>query len=143
MRRPPRTLAPRTLAPRTLAPRLLAWLPDRAGAAAVEFAMILPAFASLIIGGIYTAQLLYAASSLRYAVEAGARCYSINTTVCTSATTTQNYALGKYMGPAYPAPTFTATTPACGHQVAGSETFVLNAGITSFTVPLSATACFP
>ena len=123
--------------------RRFGWLPDNAGTAAVEFAMVFPAFVSLVVGGIYTAQLLYAASSLRYAAEAAARCYSVNTTVCTSNTTTQTYALGKYLGPAYPAPTFTASTPACGHQVVGTETYVLNAGMTSVAVPLSATACFP
>jgi len=123
--------------------RRFAWLPDTAGAAAVEFAMVFPAFISLIVGGIYTAQLLYAASSLRYAAEAAARCYSVNTTVCTSNSVTQTYALGKYLGPVSPAPTFTASTPACGHQVVGTMTFVLNAGVTSFNVPLSATACFP
>ncbi len=123
--------------------RLFAWLSDARGAAAVEFAMVFPAFIALIVGGIYTAQLLYAASSLRYAVEAAARCYSVNTTVCTSASTTQTYALGKYLGPASPAPTFTASTPACGHNVTGTSTFVFYAGLTSFTVPLSASACFP
>ena len=123
--------------------RLFAWLPDRAGSAAVEFAMVFPAFISLIVAGIYTAQLLYAASSLRYAAEAAARCYSVNTATCTSNTTTQTYALGKYLGPAYPAPTFTASTPACGHQVVGTMTFPLNVGLKTFSVPLSATACFP
>ncbi len=123
--------------------RLFRWLPDNAGAAAVEFAMVFPAFVSLIVGAVYTAQLLYAASSLRYAAEAAARCYSVNTTVCTSNGATQTYALGKYLGPAYPAPTFTASTPACGHQVVGAMTYQLSAGVYSFSVPLSATACFP
>ena len=123
--------------------RRFGWLPDNAGAAAVEFAMVFPAFISLIVGGVYTAQLLYAASSLRYAAEAAARCYSVSTSVCTSNSATQTYALGKYLGPAYPAPTFTASTPACGHQVVGTRTDQLNAGVYSFSVPLSATACFP
>ena len=126
-----------------LLPRLTRWLRDRRGAAAVEFAMVLPAFLSLMVGGVYTAQLLYASSSLRYAAEAAARCASINTTTCTGNASTQTYALGKYMGPAYPAPTFVSSSAACGHNVTGSMTFVLNAGITSFNVPLSASACFP
>jgi Flp pilus assembly protein TadG len=113
------------------------------GAAAVEFAMILPAFTALIVGGIYGAQLLYASSSLRYAAEAAARCYSINTSVCSSTSATQTYALGKYMGPPSPAPTFTATSASCGHNVTGSLSYVLNVGLTSFTVPLSVSACYP
>jgi len=117
-------------------------LPDRSGTAAVEFAMVLPAFVVLIVGAIWTAQLLYAASSLRYAVEAAARCAAINTTTCSSNATTQTYASGKYFGPGYPAPTFVASSAACGQNVTGTATFTLNTGVTSISIPLSASACF-
>lgn len=117
-------------------------LADRSGTAAVEFAMVLPAFVVLIVGAIWTAQLLYAASSLRYAVEAAARCAAVNTTTCTSNATTQTYASGKYYGPVSPAPTFVASSAACGQNVTGSLTFTLNTGVTSISVPLSASACF-
>ena len=39
--------------------------------------------------------------------------------------------------------TFTASTPACGHQVAAAVTIQLEAVLTSVSLPLSATACFP
>ena len=113
------------------------------GAAAVEFAMVLPAFVGLIVSSIFVAQLMYEASSLRYAVEAAARCASVNTTVCSSNTTTQTYAAGKYLGPVSPAPTFTASSTGCGHTVTGSVTYVLRTGVRTFNVPLSASACFP
>ena len=116
---------------------------SQGGAAAVEFAMVLPAFVGLIVSSIFVAQLMYEASSLRYAVEAAARCASVNTTVCTSTTTTQTYAASKYLGPTSPAPTFTASNGGCGHTVTGSVTYVLQTGVRNINVPLSASACFP
>ncbi|HZZ63475.1 MAG TPA: hypothetical protein VFE63_20300 [Roseiarcus sp.] len=41
------------------------------------------------------------------------------------------------------APTFTASTPACGHQVAAAVTVQIAAAPATFNVPLSASACFP
>ena len=122
--------------------RLLRRLIDEGGTAAVEFAMVMPAFAVLIVGGVWTAQLMFETSSLRYAVEAAARCAAVNNLTCTNATTTQTYAASKYYGPTYPAPTFVSTTAACGETVTGTVTYVLNTGVTSISIPLSATACF-
>lgn len=117
-------------------------LTNDSGTAAVEFAMVLPAFAVLIVGGIWTAQLLFETSSLHYAVEAAARCAAVNTVTCGSTATTQSYATSKYYGPVYPAPTFVASTGSCGQIVTGTVTYTLNTGVTSFNIPLSATACF-
>jgi Flp pilus assembly protein TadG len=116
---------------------------DETGAAAVEFALVLPAFLALILGVVFTTQMIFAEASLHDATEAAARCASVQTTVCTSNATTQTYAQGKYMGPAYPAPSFVSVTATCGHSVTGSITYSLNLGMTRFSVPLSAAACFP
>jgi hypothetical protein len=53
----------------------------------------------------------------------------------------QSYALNHYYGVS--TPTFTASTPSCGHQVSGALSIVLNAGIASWTIPLNARACYP
>ncbi len=117
------------------------------GATAVEFAMVLAPFVLFLLGIISAAVAVYAELSLQYAVEAAARCYSADTgqystaTQCTSATSTQSYAKTVYLGTG--SPTFTASTAACGHQVSATLNVVLNAGIKQWTVPLSATACFP
>lgn len=117
------------------------------GATAVEFAMVLAPFVLFLLGIISAAAAVYTESSLQYAVEAAARCYSANNgqystgTQCTSATSTQSYAKTVYHGTG--SPTFTATTPACGHQVSATLNVVLNAGIKQWTIPLSATSCFP
>ena len=117
------------------------FLRDKRGTSAIEFAFVGPVFLMLVIGTMYGCMMLYSMASLHYAVEEGARCASVKTTVCTNSTTTISYAQTAYNGPG--APTFTSTTPACGHAVTGTTNFTLSAGVASWSVPLSATACFP
>jgi Flp pilus assembly protein TadG len=113
------------------------------GATAVEFALVAPAFIMLMVGVLTGSLLLYTASSLHYAAEGAARCYSVNSASCSTSSATQTYALSHYYGPASPQPSFTASTPACGHQVVGTVTYILGGGTKTWSVPLSATACFP
>ena len=116
---------------------------DRSGSTVVEFAMIMPIFVMVLVGGIFLSILGFSAAGLHYAVEAGARCYSVNTTACTNASTTQSFASSKFTNITGNSATFTATTPACGKQVTGSVNFTLRTGTSEITIPLSATACFP
>ncbi len=113
----------------------------RRGTTALEFALLLPVFASIVVGTLYTALAVYSAVGLHSAVEQAARCYSVNAITCASATTTQTYAQTQYHGIGTPA--FAASTPACGHQVSATVSVTLNAVSSSFTIPLNATACFP
>jgi len=115
---------------------------DHAGGAAVEFAMVLPAFITVVIGGFYVCMIALTLSSMHFAVEAAARCASVNATSCPDNTTTASYAAAHYAGVGL-TPTFTASNPSCGYQVAGSVTFALDMGLSSISVPLSTTACFP
>ena len=71
-----------------------------------------------------------------------ARCASVQTTVCSSTTATQNYAMTQFSGYGT-APTFVASTAACGQQVTGSVNFDMNFYVKRLTVPLNATACYP
>jgi hypothetical protein len=111
------------------------------GSVAVEFALLLPALAALIVGGTYTAFLVYSAAGLHTAVEQAARCYSVNATQCGSASAAQTYAQGLYHG--MNTPTFTASTPSCGHQVSATVTIEVIAVVTNLSVPVSAQSCFP
>jgi Flp pilus assembly protein TadG len=122
--------------------RRLCWS-DTSGSSAVEFALVLPAFLMLIVGGFYLALAGFAVSNMRNAAQAAARCASVNTTVCTNSTTTTAYATNQLIGTARTRATFTSTTASCGHQVNGTMSYALNIGITTFTIPLSAQACFP
>jgi len=56
------------------------------GTTAVEFAIIAPVFIMLILGTIGFCFALFLVGSLHYAVEDGARCASVKTTICTNAT---------------------------------------------------------
>jgi len=117
------------------------WVDDR-GTTAVEFAIVAPAFVVLLVGAIYICFGLFLVGSLNYAVEEGARCASVKTTVCNDAPTILSYTQKQYFGPSA-TPNFTYATGACGNIVSGSVTYVANLGITKVSVPVTASACFP
>jgi Flp pilus assembly protein TadG len=108
---------------------------------AVEFALLLPALVMLVVGTLYVGLVMYSISGLHSAVEAAARCYSVNSNQCGSAAAAETFAENHYYG--ISAPTFTAAVATCGHQVSASLNMALSAGITSWNIPLSATACYP
>lgn len=107
----------------------------------MEFALVLPALATLVVGGLYVGLLVYSAAGLHSAVEQAARCYSVDVGQCSGASAAQAYAQSQYYG--INTPTFTASTQSCGHQVAGTVTVAFAAVLANLNVPLSATACFP
>ena len=123
---------------------LRAWRSER-GAVAAEFALVLPTFLLLTLGTIGLCTVMYAMSTLHYAVEDAARCVSVKTTVCTDQTSMATYAAAHYKGPNV-AITYTliaATAGSCGNKVTGVGTYSLKTGLTTLSVPLSATACYP
>ncbi|HEX3494082.1 MAG TPA: TadE family protein [Methylocella sp.] len=111
------------------------------GTTAVEFALVASPFLMFLVGIMSASVLVFSAASMHFAAEAAARCYSVDAINCGSATTAQSYAQNLYYGVS--SPTFTASTPSCGHQVNATLSLVLDAGMARWTVPLSATACFP
>jgi Flp pilus assembly protein TadG len=113
------------------------------GTAVVEVALLLPLLTSLLLAIIGGSLLMNTIGSLHYAVEGAARCAGINAASCTTTTATQSYAASLYTGPSSPAPVFTASAQTCGNQVSGSITYVLDVAVAEWTIPLSATACFP
>jgi Flp pilus assembly protein TadG len=115
----------------------------RDGSTTVEFALVAPIMIMFVVGGLYLSMMGFTAASLRYAAEAGARCRSVNTTVCTDAATTQTFAATQFIKTTSSAPSFVATTELCGNQVVGTVTFNFSSGMSKLNVPFSATACFP
>ncbi len=113
------------------------------GTTAVEFAFVAPVFVMLLLGIIYGCQLIYTLGGLHYATEAAARCSSVMSTTCATSAATQAYALTKYYGTSGTTPTFAVSTVACGQQVTGTLTYVLDIAVTRWSIPLRATACFP
>jgi Flp pilus assembly protein TadG len=118
------------------------FLRHNCGTSAIEFAFVGPVFLLMVVGMMYGCMMLYSVASLHYAVEEGARCASVKATVCTNSNSIIAYTQAAYNG-STTAPTFSYATPACGHAVTGSTTFKFNAVVASWTVPLSATACYP
>ena len=108
---------------------------------AVEFGLVLPALAALVVGGLYSGLTVYSAAGLRSAVEQAARCYSVNSTQCAGAAATETYARSQYFG--INSPAFTAAIGGCGHQVSGTVTIGFTVISSDLSVPLSASACFP
>jgi Flp pilus assembly protein TadG len=115
---------------------------DQQGTTAVEFAIIAPVFISLLIGTMALCLALFLVGSLHFAVEDGARCASVKTTICTDATSTIAYTQSRYMGPNV-SPTFTYAAAACGNSVTASISYSMDVGFKTFVIPISATACFP
>jgi hypothetical protein len=111
------------------------------GQVAVEFGLLLPALAMLVVGTLSSGLVMYSAAGLHSAVEEGARCYSVNSGQCGGASAAQTWAQNHYYGVS--SPTFTASMAACGHQVSATLNIELNAVMASWNIPLSATACFP
>jgi len=126
---------------KTRLPATGAWHDDR-GVAAVEFAMVAPAFIMLAVGAFYLCMCLFLTGSLHYAVEQAARCKSIRTTVCIDGPSTVSYAQNNYFGPGG-TPNFTYAAAACGNQVNATMNYLWSTGFHQFTLPVSATACFP
>lgn len=130
--------------------RFVHFLRRETAASTAEFALVAPIFFALVFAVINLSIALYAYVTLHFATEDAARCYSLGST-CTDATSTQTYASGRYAGPNI-SPSFTAaSTGAChvtngtndGHQVTGSGTMTLNLVLTTASINLSTSACFP
>ena len=119
-------------------------LADESGATAVEFALTAPIFIALLFGIIECGLALWTQFGLQYGTEAAARCATVDTATCSSASTTASYAASNALGLTVPASTFTASTPSCGNLVKASYIYTF---LTPFfgtpKVTLKAQSCFP
>jgi Flp pilus assembly protein TadG len=120
------------------------------GAAAVEFAIILPVLLLCVLGLVEFGRAIWTQATLNYAVQAAARCYALGHAVvgatCETAAQTQQYATTRAPGLSLPASAFTVTNPnpACGVEVAASLAFdFLVSELLPYSQTLNATACFP
>jgi Flp pilus assembly protein TadG len=113
------------------------------GTTAVEFAIVAPVFFLMLFGTIGLCFALFLIGSLHYAVEDGARCASVKTTICTDANSIVTYAQSRYMGPSSVTPSFSYAAAACGNSVSATISYSMNIGFKTFVIPILATACFP
>jgi Flp pilus assembly protein TadG len=115
---------------------------DERGTSALEFALVAPVFILLLMGTIFVCIQLFLVGSLKYAVEEGARCASVKTTICADSGSTVTYAQNHYFGPSA-SPTFTYAAASCGNSVSASLNYVVNLGMMELTLPVTASACYP
>ncbi len=124
---------------------------DRAGATAVQFALIATPLLLFLFGIEETARIMWTQAAINMAVEDGARYSSVSgpTGACAAAGTVQTYAASRAWGLNLPSGDFTASAPACGCQVAASVPFqplILNLGpsdVLNYNLTFTASACFP
>ena len=123
----------------------------RHGSVAIEYALLVPALLLFVLGIMDTGRLLWTYATLNRAVEAAARCGTVNTVSCASAGQIKTYAAGQAYGLSVPSSAFTVTTPACGVSVTATYTFrsvipwlhpAAPFGQTN-TITLNAAACYP
>jgi Flp pilus assembly protein TadG len=139
------------------------WLEDERGASAVEVALLLTPLTLLVFGVVHLCLMMYSAQQLNFATEATARCVVTSASSnyasapCWTSTAATSYFRTLYKGiTATPSLTFcsgtysdcTISAYACtgstgNYQVTATVNYVINAGIASKTVPLTAKACFP
>jgi TadE-like protein len=120
------------------------YLACEGGGAAVETALVFPVFLLLLLGVIELGLMLWTEGSLQYAAESAARCASVDSTQCGSASAIETYAINHYFGPALASVNpFTYSTTNCGHTVTVSYTYTLGIPYGAYSIPLSATACYP
>jgi Flp pilus assembly protein TadG len=120
----------------------------RRGAAAIEYALILPVMLLFVLGIMDAGRLLWTYTTLYRAAEAAARCAAINTTDCGTAAQIQSHAVAEAWGLTVSPSAFTVTTPSCGVQVRAAYDFTfiipgLDIVVPLGTITLNATACYP
>ena len=122
--------------------RAIRFLSDVRGAAAIEFAFTAPAFLVIAFGMIEACFLLWTQFSLQQGVDMGARCGSVNTTMCGTNQAIQGFAAKHAYGLNPPLSTFSVSTPSCGTQVTATYPYPI---ITAYfgSVTLTAQSCFP
>ena len=117
------------------------------GATALEFAFLAPVFFAMIFGVIDVGRVAWTLGSLHFAAESAARYASLNYDSSgnpPAASTVQTYALNAYYGESLSSNPFTYSATGCGNTVTAAYTYSLAIPFAgTWSIPLSAAACFP
>jgi Flp pilus assembly protein TadG len=122
--------------------RLRRLLGVRGGAAAAEFAAILPACLLIMMGIMEFGRLMWTKSALNYSVQEAARCAAINTGTCGTQDQVRSYA-ASHSGQTFATSIFTLSTPSCGTQVSATYPFRFIVPLFDYSVTLQASYCYP
>ena len=115
---------------------------DRNGGMAIEFGLLAPVLFMLLFGIIEGGRLLWTMSALHYSVQEAARCASINTTTCGTASQIQAFAAAR-AGVGFSASVFSATIDGCGNKITATKAMTLNIPFAHQSVTLTAQSCYP
>jgi Flp pilus assembly protein TadG len=115
---------------------------EDAGNLSIELGLLAPVLILFIFAVAEGGHLLWTVNALHYSVEEAARCASVDTTTCGSATQIQSFAAGR-SGAGFPSSAFTATVASCGNRVSANYTMALNIPFMPNSISLSAQSCFP
>lgn len=113
------------------------------GAAAVEFALVVPLVLLFTVGIIDVGRLLWTQTTLDRAVQAAARCAAVDTTTCGSTTSIKNYAVTQAYGMTVDSSAFSVSTGTSNICVQASLAFQLIIPWVGDTVNLAAKSCYP
>jgi Flp pilus assembly protein TadG len=114
------------------------------GTSAIEMAFLLPTFLVFIFGVCEFGRALWTQSALQFAVEAAARCASVNTTTCGTTSQIQSYAASAVNGITVTSTSFNVTAPSCGNKVSINYTFtLLIPQLIPWSMTLKAQSCHP
>lgn len=99
----------------------------RDGAAAVEFAMVLPLLLLVLFGIMELGRVMWTQSALNFAVQEASRCMAVEAPACATTAGAQAFAAQKVAALKIPASAFAVTEQTCGRQVRAeiSYSFVL------------------
>jgi len=115
---------------------------EDAGNLSIELGLLAPVMILFIFAVAEGGHLLWTVNALHYSVQEAARCASVDTTTCGSATQIQSFAAGR-SGAGFPSSAFTATVASCGNRVSASYNMALNIPFMAHSISLSAQSCFP
>jgi Flp pilus assembly protein TadG len=127
-------------APRFLLVRRI--MRERAGTAAVEFSLIMPALLLLLLGIMEFGRAMWVQNALHYSVQQAARCASIDANTCGSSSQTTAFA-AQQAGAGFTTAVFTVATPSCGNQVSASYPIQLHIPFLDYALTLTAQSCYP
>lgn len=115
------------------------------GGAAIEFALIATPLFALLFGILDISRAYWIQGALAYSVEQAARCASIDTVTCGTATQIKAFAANR-SGVQFNTNIFTTSSAACGRLVTGTYPFTFHIPLPHFangSLNLTARACYP
>jgi len=123
---------------------------DERGAAAAEFALLIPMTVLLVLAIFHLCAAVYASANLHFTVEQAARCAAtsqLNTNAAcgTTQATATAYAQRIYRGPGVGGTygSVDDTTDSCRQIKVTNARYVIALGFVNLTIPMAAQSCFP